>query len=364
MGGISSGGDVTLATADIEIGAVEIKNATDDTRAKVLAASTAAAATDTPLVVALHPSSPLGAGTAAIGKLAANSGVDIGDVDVTSVVPGTGASNLGKAEDAAHASGDVGIFALGVANEAQTALAADGDYIAQATDTKGNRLTVGNVASGAADSGNPVKVGAVRNEWPSYGAGQRGNLHIDEFGNLRVTLVSNNSFIQGTFAEGDGVPSNYATVGRTAAQGYGFNGTQSDRWRNNVGATLLSSAARSATTNSADQVNYNGRGVVIILDITATPNNAETLTLAVQIKDPISGKYVTVTAFTPLVASALGAAPTAETYIYTLYPGALETAAVAKHEVQGLALSREWRVVATHSAGGSWSYSIHATTLL
>ena len=33
--------------------------------------------------------SALPAGTSAIGKLAANSGVDIGDVDVTSVTPGT-----------------------------------------------------------------------------------------------------------------------------------------------------------------------------------------------------------------------------------------------------------------------------------
>lgn len=56
----------------------------------------------------------LPAGTNAIGKLAANSGVDIGDVDVTSVVPGTGTTNLGKAEDAAHTSGDVGVGALGV----------------------------------------------------------------------------------------------------------------------------------------------------------------------------------------------------------------------------------------------------------
>ena len=49
----------------------------------------------------------LAAGSAVIGKLAANSGVDIGDVDVTSVVPGVGATNLGKAEDSAHSSGDV-----------------------------------------------------------------------------------------------------------------------------------------------------------------------------------------------------------------------------------------------------------------
>lgn len=61
--------------------------------------------------------------------LAANSGVDIGDVDVTSVVPGTGATNLGKAEDAAHSSGDVGVMALVVRRDADTTLVAtDGDY--------------------------------------------------------------------------------------------------------------------------------------------------------------------------------------------------------------------------------------------
>lgn len=73
----------------------------------------------------------LPAGTNAIGKLAANSGVDIGDVDVLSVVPGTGATNLGKAEDAAHTTGDVGVMALAVRAAAPTERSAgptDGDY--------------------------------------------------------------------------------------------------------------------------------------------------------------------------------------------------------------------------------------------
>ena len=70
----------------------------------------------------------LQAGTATFGKLAANSGVDIGDVDVTSIIPGVGATNLGKAEDAAHSSGDVGVMALGVRTDSPTAVSADGDY--------------------------------------------------------------------------------------------------------------------------------------------------------------------------------------------------------------------------------------------
>ncbi len=98
----------------------------------------------------------LPAGTNAIGKSAANSGIDIGDVDVTSIVPGVGATNLGKAEDAAHTSGDTGVMALGVGNVAQSSFAADGDYIPLAVDLKGNLMIGGNIAHDGVDAGNPT----------------------------------------------------------------------------------------------------------------------------------------------------------------------------------------------------------------
>lgn len=85
----------------------------------------------------------LPAGTNAIGKLSANSGVDIGDVDVTSITPGTAASSLGKAEDAGHTSGDVGVMALGIRNDALAATAgADLDYIPPTLDSDGRVVTV------------------------------------------------------------------------------------------------------------------------------------------------------------------------------------------------------------------------------
>ena len=84
----------------------------------------------------------LPAGSAAIGKLAANSGVDIGDVDVTSVVPGTGATNLGKAEDAAHSSGDTGVMTLAVRNDTPAALGgSDGDYAPLQVNSAGSLYT-------------------------------------------------------------------------------------------------------------------------------------------------------------------------------------------------------------------------------
>lgn len=78
---------------------------------------------------AVQVSSALPSGTNAIGKLAANSGVDIGDVDVTSVVPGTGATNLGKAVDAVAGASDTGVVPLAIRDDSLTTLTpADGDY--------------------------------------------------------------------------------------------------------------------------------------------------------------------------------------------------------------------------------------------
>lgn len=87
-------------------------------------------------------SAALPSGTNAIGKLSANSGVDIGDVDVTSVTPGTTATALGKAEDAAHTTGDVGVMALGVRNDNMADLTGtDGDYGAIAVTSSGRVQT-------------------------------------------------------------------------------------------------------------------------------------------------------------------------------------------------------------------------------
>lgn len=71
----------------------------------------------------------LGASTASIGKLAANDGVDIGNVDVTSVIPGTGVTNLGKAVDDAAGATDTGVVSLGVVRSTDThGSMTDGDY--------------------------------------------------------------------------------------------------------------------------------------------------------------------------------------------------------------------------------------------
>lgn len=121
--------DVASADADVGVPAMAVRKATPantsgtDGDYEMLQMSAGRLWTSSVIDTALP------AGSNAIGKLAANSGVDIGDVDVTSVIPGTGATNLGKAEDAAHSTGDVGVQVLAVRKATPANLSdADGDY--------------------------------------------------------------------------------------------------------------------------------------------------------------------------------------------------------------------------------------------
>lgn len=61
----------------------------------------------------------------------------------TTLTPGVAATNLGKAEDASHTSGDTGVFALGVRNDAlgTTFTNANGDYSPLAVDLTGTLFT-------------------------------------------------------------------------------------------------------------------------------------------------------------------------------------------------------------------------------
>ncbi|NIT58413.1 MAG: hypothetical protein GWN00_19955 [Aliifodinibius sp.] len=66
------------------------------------------------------------------------SGTEI-QADVLSVIPGTGATNLGKAEDSAHSSGDTGVMMLGVRNDTLASLGdTDGDYVPLQFDSSGS----------------------------------------------------------------------------------------------------------------------------------------------------------------------------------------------------------------------------------
>jgi len=104
--------------------------------------------------------------------LAANSGIDIGDVDVTSVIPGVGATNLGKAIDTPIGGTDTGVLSLAVRDDVLSALTpAAADVVNMFVDANGALWTHDNnfpLAAALADNfANPTApgVGAFMMAW-------------------------------------------------------------------------------------------------------------------------------------------------------------------------------------------------------
>ena len=132
-----------------------------------------------------------------------------------------------------------------------------------------------------------------------------------------------------------------------------FNGVTWDRVRNNQEIVLLASAARTATLQSADIVNYNGSGLILFLDVSAI-DATPTITLSLQIKDSISGNY-----FTIWTAAAGVSTVVSRAYLFT--PGG---AAGSYTEAVNLRLARTWRLNVAHTDADSITYSVSAVVLV
>jgi hypothetical protein len=109
---------------------------------------------------------------------------------ITSVVPGTGATNLGKAEDAVAASGDVGVMALAVQRSTAVADGADGDYTPLHTDALGKLWTAGvqTEDAGATSGDRGTFMLAVRRDTATSGAaaGDYHEIEVDATGGLWI----------------------------------------------------------------------------------------------------------------------------------------------------------------------------------
>lgn len=127
-------------------------------------------------------------------------------VQVSSNIPGTGATNLGKAEDAAHSSGDTGVLALGVRQDTlASSTSADGDYAALKVSAAGRLYVDAAITSGAGSGGTSVADaatftrgttsetpvgGVVETSAPTLTNGQAGALSLTTGGALRVAVAS------------------------------------------------------------------------------------------------------------------------------------------------------------------------------
>jgi hypothetical protein len=83
------------------------------------------------------------------------------DADVTRVIPGTAATNLGKAVSSAAGATDTGVAALVLRDDVLATLSeADAEYTQLRVDSLGHLWTAGQVAHDSAITGAPVRIGA------------------------------------------------------------------------------------------------------------------------------------------------------------------------------------------------------------
>lgn len=118
--------------------------------------------------------------------------------------------------------------------------------------------------------------------------------------------------------------------------------------------TWLASAARTATQTLADQTSYFARGILVNCNVTVAPG-VETLTLSIQRKDSLSGVYTTIAANTATTATGM--------ITLKVSPNFIVVAASATGHTANDILGPTWRLVMTHSAAASWTYSCSYTLL-
>jgi hypothetical protein len=141
-----------------------------------------------------------------------------------------------------------------------------------------------------------------------------------------------------------------ATQDQLAAIGaYQFSGNGWDRVRTNFDQGLIVAAGVTVTQTVGDQTNFNGRGLILVVDTTVVGTGSVTCTI--HGKDLQSGKYYT------LLAGA--AITTVTTNVYTIYPGAPTTANISANSP----LPRTWRVQCVANNANPQTYTVSVSVI-
>lgn len=274
--------------------------------------------------------------------------------------------------------------------------------------------TGGLVADNGVASGNPVPVaGNYNSTLPTYASGDVGTLQIGSRGALHVTLCSDTNTSCNDSAGSNGSDGTSGTTSiRTHDQGYYFNGSTWDRKRavvnatdstgtgiaaagilaqgddtaptaitenqfgnlrldktnrslligqyngttaevkyGNTDITVLASAARTTTTASSDLTNYNGRGIHLVIEVTAA-SATPSVVCTIQGKDALGGAYYTILASAAITGISSN--------VYRVFPAATAAANSVANDI----MPRTWRVNCVHADSDSITYSIGSSVIL
>lgn len=146
-----------------------------------------------------------------------------------------------------------------------------------------------------------------------------------------------------------------STIGPVAT--WLYNGSAFDTMQNNSEGTLLASAARTTSPSIPIQTNYNARGAIIFLNVTAASGTGG-LTPQFFITDPVTnGTYGY--SLSPSAITATGE------YIFVIYPGASSTnvSSLVK-QVVSIQLPRQWSVSVGIGDASSYTYSLGYSLIL
>lgn len=172
-------------------------------------------------------------------------------------------------------------------------------------------------------------------------------------------LDGNNSGMMNllTSADSDGLGTSSTLLVNAGMMNSNF---QIDRQRNNSDGSaqsLINASAVTSTQTSADQTNYNWRGVLVIVNVTTLTGTSPTLTPTIRGKGPAASVYFNLL----LASSAINATGT---FVYLVYPGA-GVASAGVTQVASFPLPRTWDLVMT--AGGTITnatYTAEASLIL
>lgn len=123
-----------------------------------------------------------------------------------------------------------------------------------------------------------------------------------------------------------------------------FNGVNYDRTRNNIDVSLTTQTGATTTFTSADQTNFNGGHIVVVLDMTVIGTGS--VTLEIDNKDVISGKYYSILTGAAVVGNS--------TNVYSAGPALPATANVSANAI----LSRTFRIKVTANNANATTYTV------